>query len=146
MSQGAWIKLTVGWDEDEQIALLPDGAQLAYIKLLTRAKRQRPQGSFGSMAHLKALMPKNLHRHLSTLEKVGLIFLQDERVYLRNFSKYQVDPTVTERSARWRNAKSNGYATVAQRSDKDKEREIEKDNDTYTKPLSVGAILRGGGR
>ncbi len=64
MAQGAWIKLSVGWDEDERIAVLPPLAQLTYLKVLTRAKRQRPQGSFGSIEHLRTLVPANLHKHL----------------------------------------------------------------------------------
>ena len=85
MANGAWIKLSVGWDEDERVALLPPLAQLTYLKVMTRAKRQRPQGGFGSLAHLKALLPDNLHKHLPTLVKAGLIFEQDGRMFVDNW-------------------------------------------------------------
>ncbi len=75
MSQGAWIKLSVGWDEDERIALLPYEAQLVWIKVLTRAKRQRPGGSFGSVEHLKALLPEKLHKQIKVLVDAGLASL-----------------------------------------------------------------------
>jgi len=145
MAQGAWIKLSVGWDEDERIAVLPPLAQLTYLKVLTRAKRQRPQGSFGSIEHLRTLVPANLHKHLLTLLKVGLLFEQEKRICVDNYSKYQVDPTVTERSNRFRMAHRNGSATVLQRSEIEREKEKEREKDTYSnKPMRVGEILRGG--
>ena len=145
MAQGAWIKLSVGWDEDERIAVLPPLAQLTYLKVLTRAKRQRPQGSFGSIEHLRTLVPANLHKHLSTLLKVGLLFESNKRICVDNFSKYQVDPSATERSNRFRLAQRNGSATVLQRTEIEKEIEREKEKDTYSnKPMQIGKILRGG--
>lgn len=145
MAQGAWIKLSVGWDEDERIAVLPPLAQLTYLKVLTRAKRQRPQGSFGSIEHLRTLVPANLHKHLLTLLKAGLLFEQEKRICVDNYSKYQVDPTVTERSLRFRNAQRNGSATVLQRSEIEREKEKEREKDTYSnKPMQIGKILRGG--
>ncbi len=145
MAQGAWIKLSVGWDEDERIAVLPPLAQLTYLKVLTRAKRQRPQGSFGSIEHLRTLVPANLHKHLSTLMKAGLLFESNKRICVDNFSKYQIDPGATERSVRFRMAHRNGYATAGQRSDIEREKDNEKEKDTYSnKPMQVGKILRGG--
>lgn len=145
MAQGAWIKLSVGWDEDERIAVLPPLAQLTYLKVLTRAKRQRPQGSFGSIEHLRTLVPANLHKHLSTLLKVGLLFEQEKRICVDNFLKYQIDPSATERSNRFRMAQRNGFATARQRSEIDNDRENDKEKDTYlNKPMQVGKILRGG--
>jgi hypothetical protein len=145
MAQGAWIKLSVGWDEDERIAVLPPLAQLTYLKVLTRAKRQRPQGSFGSIEHLRTLVPANLHKHLPTLVKVGLLFESNKRICVDNFSKYQVDPSATERSNRFRMAQRNGFATQMQRTEIEKEKEREKEKDTLTKqPMQIGKILRGG--
>lgn len=144
MAHGAWIKLSVGWDEDERIAVLPPLAQLTYLKVLTRAKRQRPQGSFGSIEHLRTLVPANLHKHLSTLLKVGLLFEENKRICVDNYSKYQIDPSVTERSHRFRMAQRNGSATRMQRTEIDNEREKEKERDTYSnKPRRIGEILGG---
>jgi hypothetical protein len=143
MANGAWIKLSVGWDEDERVALLPPLAQLTYLKVMTRAKRQRPQGGFGSLAHLKALLPESLHKHLPTLVKSGLIFEQDGRVFVDNWGKHQVDPTANERSVRFRNAQRNGFTTVLQRTEKEKEKENEREKDTSTKPMSIKQILGG---
>ena len=145
MANGAWIKLSVGWDEDERVALLPPLAQLTYLKVMTRAKRQRPQGGFGSLAHLKALLPENLHRHLSTLLKSGLILEQDGRVFVDNWGKHQVDPTASERSVRFRNAQRNSFTSVVQRTDREKETDKEKETDTNTKPMSIKQILGGRG-
>ena len=145
MANGAWIKLSVGWDEDERVALLPPLAQLTYLKVMTRAKRQRPQGGFGSLAHLKALLPENLHRHLSTLLKSGLILEQDGRVFVDNWGKHQVDPTATERGIRFRNAHKNSFTSVVQRTETEKEKEREKEKDNSTKPKSLKQILEGVG-
>ena len=57
-----YLKLTSDWDEDERIAPLSDQAQLTWIKILSRAKRQRPGGAFGSMAHLEALLDRKSTR------------------------------------------------------------------------------------
>lgn len=97
-----FLKLTSDWDEDERIAMLPDLAQLLFVKTLSRAKRQRPGGSFGSAAHLKALLPDRLHRHLPALFQAGLLAEEQGRVVVVNWSRYQVDPTTAERSARFR--------------------------------------------
>jgi hypothetical protein len=90
-------------------------------------------------------VPANLHKHLPTLVKVGLLFESNKRICVDNFSKYQVDPSATERSNRFRMAQRNGFATQMQRTEREKEIEREKEKDTLTnKPMQVGKILRGG--
>jgi hypothetical protein len=148
MSNGSWIKLSTGWDEDGKVAILPKLAQLTYIKVLTRAKRQRPQGQFESLAHLKALLPKEYHAHIQTLVKSELLFATSEAVFVANWSKHQVDPTRGERVSRFRAAQRNANETQKKHPEREKEKEREKERDTYSKhPLSIGEIiLRGGAK
>ena len=146
MSQGAWIKLSVGWDEDERIALLPYEAQLVWIKVLTRAKRQRPGGSFGSVEHLKALLPEKLHKQIKVLVDAGLLALEDGRLVVVSWSKHQIDPTSSERTARWRATLSRRPSTVLSRTEKEKDIEREKETDTLSKTggmTSVGDVIFG---
>ena len=146
MSNGSWIKLSVGWDEDERVATLPKLAQLTYIKVLTRAKRQRPQGQFGSVAHLRALLPREYHKHIHVLIKVGLLLDSSESLLVQNWSKHQVDPTGAQRVSRFREAHRNGSETQMKRQEREKEREKEKDTLSYAnKPIRVGEILLRGG-
>ncbi|CAB4189392.1 hypothetical protein UFOVP1184_39 [uncultured Caudovirales phage] len=146
MSNGSWIKLSVGWDEDERIATLPKMAQLTYIKVLTRAKRQRPQGQFGSLAHLRALMPKEYHKHIQVLLKSGLLLEDSESLLVQNWSKHQVDPTRGERVSRFRTNQRNANETQKKHPEREKEKEREKERDTLSnKPMSIGEIIRRGG-
>jgi hypothetical protein len=146
MSNGAWIKLSVGWDEDERVATLPYLTQLVWLKVLTRAKRQRPGGAFGSIDHLKALLPAPLHRHITPLVKAGLLGEQEGRLVVINWGKHQIDPTRADRVSRFRERERNGYTGVQKRPDiereKDKEKERERDNSIKPNaPESVGEIL-----
>ena len=125
-----FLKLVPGWDEDDKVAELPDLAQLVWIKTLSRAKRQRPQGSFGSIGHLKALLPDRLHKHISPLVSAGLLIEENGRVEVANWSRYQVDPTAPERKARWNEAQR----TQSDRSENGKERiETQRLRDIETK-------------
>ncbi len=148
MSNGSWIKLSTGWDEDGKVAILPKLAQLTYIKVLTRAKRQRPQGQFESLAHLKALLPKDYHAHIQTLVKSELLLATSEAVFVANWSKHQVDPTRGERVSRFRAAQRNASETQKKHPERETDKEREKERDTYSKhPLSIGEIiLRGGAK
>jgi hypothetical protein len=148
MSNGSWIKLSVGWDEDGRVAILPKLAQLTYIKVLTRAKRQRPQGQFESIAHLKALMPREYHKHIQTLVKAELILASSDAIYVANWSKHQVDPTRAQRVSRFRAAQRNANETQKKHPEKEREKEKEKERDTRTNaPMQIGdIILRGGAR
>lgn len=148
MSNGSWIKLSTGWDEDGKVAVLPKLAQLTYIKVLTRAKRQRPQGQFQSLAHLKALLPKEYHKHIQTLVKSELLLATSDSVFVANWSKHQVDPTRGERVSRFRAAQRNASETQKKHPEKEIDTEREKETDTYLKsPMQVGKIiLRGGVR
>jgi hypothetical protein len=148
VSNGSWIKLSTGWDEDGKVAILPKLAQLTYIKVLTRAKRQRPQGQFESLAHLKALLPKDYHAHIQTLVKSELLLATSEAVFVANWSKHQVDPTRGERVSRFRAAQRNASETQKKHPERETDKEREKERDTYSKhPLSIGEIiLRGGAK
>ncbi len=144
MSNGAWIKLSVGWDEDERVATLPYLTQLVWLKVLTRAKRQRPGGAFGSIDHLKALLPAPLHRHITPLVKAGLLGEQEGRLVVINWGKHQIDPTRADRVSRFRERERNGYTGVQKRPDIEREKDKEKERDNSIKPNapeSVGEIL-----
>lgn len=127
-----FLKLVPGWDEDDKVAELPDLAQLVWIKTLSRAKRQRPQGSFGSVAHLKALLPDRLHKHIGALVSAGLLIQEQGRIVVANWSRYQIDPTAPERKARWNEA----HGTQNDRSENAEERiETKRLRDIETKRL-----------
>jgi hypothetical protein len=102
-----YLKLTSDWDEDDKIATLPDLAQLTFVKVLSRAKRQRPQGSFGSLAHLHALLPDRLHKQVQVLLKAGVLSESEGRVVVAKWGTYQVDPTATERVKRYRETQND---------------------------------------
>jgi hypothetical protein len=140
MSNGAWIKLSVGWDEDERVATLPDLTQLVWLKVLTRAKRQRPGGAFGSVDHLKALLPARLHRHIAPLVKAGLLGGSDGRLVVTNWGKHQIDPTRADRVSRFRERERNGYTGVQKRPEREREKDKEKERDNSIKPNGPEAI------
>lgn len=148
MSNGSWIKLSVGWDEDGRVAILPKLAQLTYIKVLTRAKRQRPQGQFQSLAHLKALLPREYHKHIQTLVKAELILASSDAVFVANWSKHQVDPTRAQRVSRFREAQRNANETAKKRPERETDKDRERETDTYPNaPVRIGDIIvRGGAR
>jgi hypothetical protein len=128
-----FLKLVPGWDEDDKIAQLPDLAQLVWIKTLSRAKRQRPGGTFGSVEHLKALLPDRLHKHIKVLVSAGLLIEEQGRLVVANWSRYQVDPTAPERKARW----IENQGTLNDRSENGKERiETKRHRDIETKRLT----------
>jgi len=146
-----YLKLTSDWDEDERVAPLSDAAQLAWIKILSRAKRQRPGGSFGSLAHLEALLPQRLHRHIKVLAAAGLLSKDGDRVSVTNWSRYQIDPTVAERSARHRatvlQRHSNADATVRDTRHETRNTRHKIDNSINAREgslRSIGEILKGG--
>jgi DNA-binding IclR family transcriptional regulator len=146
-----YLKLTSDWDEDERVAPLSDQAQLTWIKILSRAKRQRPGGSFGSLAHLEALLPPRLHRHIKVLIAAGLLQKNSERVEVTNWSRYQIDPTVAERSQRHRatvlQRQSNADATVRDTRHETRDTRHKTNNSINArdgKLMSIGEILKGG--
>lgn len=140
MSNGAWIKLSVGWDEDERVATLPYLTQLVWLKVLTRAKRQRPGGAFGSVDHLKALLPAPLHRHIAPLIKAGLLGEDDGRLVVTNWAKHQIDPTRADRVNRFRARERNGYTGVQKRPEKEREIDREKERDNSIQPNGLEPI------
>ena len=148
MSNGSWLKLSVGWDEDERVATLPKMAQLTYIKVLSRAKRQRPQGQFGGVSHLRAILTKEFHKHIAILIKSGLLYEDSGALFVHNWHKYQIDPTRGERVSRFRAAQRNANETQKKHPERETDKEREKEKDTLSNaPMRIGEIiLRGGGR
>lgn len=141
MGQRQYFKVTSDWDEDERIAPLSDAEQLVWIKTLSRAKRQRPGGYFGSLQHLRALLPDRMAKHLAALLKAGLLTQEpDGRISVTNWARYQIDPTSAARKARWNEARG----TVLVRSDPAKERTETRDVRQETRDLTKKNISKTG--
>jgi len=145
-----FIKVYTAIARDEKIAELSnDAARWAFIAILAAAKEQRPAGSFSSRKHLEACVSGTVAKHIAELLRAGLLAMDGDRIGIKAWARWQVDPTTAERSARWR-------ATHAQRSDtvtitaRDREtgkqgyRETERLNNKFTKaPQSISEILGG---
>lgn len=117
--RGQYLKLYTDYLEDSRIAVLNDSEFRLVMTIWVMAKRQKPQGGFASVAHLKALIPQRLHRHLKTLISSGLIKEEGGRVVVDNWSKFQVDPTAALRQQRHRDRSvtetvrfDNGHVTA----------------------------------
>lgn len=106
--RGQYLKLYTDYLEDSRIAVLNDSEFRLVMTIWVMAKRQKPQGGFASVAHLKALIPQRLHRHLKALLSCGLIKEEGGRLVVDNWAKFQVDPTATLRQQRHRERSVTG--------------------------------------
>jgi hypothetical protein len=106
--RGQYLKLYTDFLEDSRIAVLTDSEFRLVMTIWVMAKRQKPQGGFASVAHLKALIPQRLHRHLKALLSCGLIKEEGGRLVVDNWAKFQVDPTATLRQQRHRERSVTG--------------------------------------
>ena len=100
--RGQDLKLYTDFLEDPRIAVLTDSEFRLVMTIWVMAKRQKPQGGFASVAHLKALIPQRLHRHIKSLLSCGLIKEENGRLVVDNWAKFQVDPTAALRQQRHR--------------------------------------------
>lgn len=157
--RGQYLKLFTDFLEDPRIAVLNDSEFRLVMTIWVMAKRQKPQGGFASVQHLKALIPQRLHRHLKTLFSSGLIREEAGRIVVDNWAKFQIDPTATLRQQRHRERSvtqterfDNGSVTAnvtpghgGRQETRDKIHETrDKRLNTYIKPELVGSILRRG--
>ena len=97
-----YLKLFTDLLEDARIAVLTDSEFRLVLTTWIMAKRQKPQGSFASMRHLKAITPQRLHRHYKALFACGLLQMDGERIVVDNWATLQIDPTAAIRQRRHR--------------------------------------------
>ena len=157
--RGQYLKLFTDFLEDPRIAVLNDSEFRLVMTIWVMAKRQKPQGGFASVQHLKALIPQRLHRHLKALLSCGLIKEEGGRLVVDNWAKFQIDPTATLRQQRHRERSvtqterfDNGSVTgnVTQShggrpETRDMRHETrDKRLNTYIKPELIGSILKRG--
>ena len=127
---------------------LTDTQQVAFFRIMCKAKQLRRGGEFRDRRHLSAVIGVRYARAISRLIAEG--FLEESQsglVSVSNYSQWQVDATSAERQARHRariSAERRDSHTVY-RDVKD----TEKETDTLSKArslLSVGEIIARGGR
>jgi hypothetical protein len=157
--RGQYLKLYTDYLEDSRIAVLNDSEFRLVMTIWVMAKRQKPQGGFASVQHLKALIPQRLHRHLKALLSCGLIKEEGGRLVVDNWAKFQIDPTATLRQQRHRERSvtqterfDNGSVTVnvtPSHGGRLETRDMRQDTrdkrlNTYIKPELIGSILKRG--
>jgi len=157
--RGQYLKLYTDYLEDSRIAVLNDSEFRLVMTIWVMAKRQKPQGGFASVAHLKALIPQRLHRHLKTLFSSGLVKEEDGRVVVDNWAKFQIDPTAALRQQRHRERSvtdtvrfDNGHVTAdvtrnnGARLETGDKRQDTRDMrlNSFNKPETIANILKRG--
>jgi hypothetical protein len=90
-------------EDDPLIAQLPgDSARWAWIVTLTKGKHRTPRpGEWESEAHLTTAL-RGRGRHVQLFIKLGLLERRGQRVGVKNWEKWQTDPTARDRQARHR--------------------------------------------
>jgi hypothetical protein len=157
--RGQYLKLFTDFLEDPRIAVLNDSEFRLVMTIWVMAKRQKSQGGFASVQHLKALIPQRLHRHLKTLFSSGLVREEAGRIVVDNWAKFQIDPTATLRQQRHRERSvteterfDNGSVTVSvtpNQGGRLETRDMIQDTrdkrlNTYIKPELIGSIIKRG--
>lgn len=154
-----YLKLFTDLLEDPRISVLTDGEFRLVMTTWVLAKRQKPQGSFASMRHLRAITSQRLHRHFKTLLSSNLLRLDGDRVLVDNWSTLQVDPTGSERKQRfleragtetYRSGTVKGTVQINERlrdletGETKRPRDIEtKRLNSSNKPELIGDLLKG---
>jgi hypothetical protein len=109
-----WFKCDARFYKDPKIVgLQDDTTRYAFLVIIGEAKYERSGGVFESRQHLEACLPNGYVGAIDSLLRAGLLVKRGKRIAIKAWDEWQVDPTSTERSRR---ARSNGSATVEQRS------------------------------
>ena len=145
-----FIKVYTAIARDEKIAELSnDAARWAFIAILAAAKEQRPAGSFSSRKHLEACVSGTVAKHIAELLRAGLLAIDGDRIGIKAWARWQVDPTTAERSARWRATHTQRSETVTITA-RDRETGIQGNRETgrfnsksIKAPQSISEILGG---
>jgi len=138
----AWLKFDEGMAHDDRVLALPtDKARWAWVCILLGAKSLRPAGQYSSLAQLRSKVGVMAASQVPHLVKVGLITIENGDVFvIPNWKRWQVDPTVGERQARFRakTVENQRYVTGENRIDK-----IDKTRKENTSGMvNVGNLLR----
>jgi hypothetical protein len=111
-----WVKWDVNSHKDDKIAALTDTQFRAFITLIAEVKTLRSGGVYKNRQHAKSVIGSRLGRAVDKLIQVGLLTESgDGVVAVSNYSRYQVDPTSTQRGQSWR-ARKGGEITVPEQS------------------------------
>ena len=99
-----WAKFSVGMPRDPKVATLAtDGARWAFVAVVLAAKEQDRPGGFENIDHLRAVVSLTVGEHIQELVDRGLLSVDPEgAIRIAAWAKYQIDPTKTERAARYR--------------------------------------------
>jgi len=99
-----WAKLDVGTPRDARVSTLSsDGVRWAFVAVILAAKEQDRPGGFESIDHLRAVVSPSVGDAIQELVDKGLLSVDpDGGVHVANWKKYQIDPTKSERAARYR--------------------------------------------
>jgi hypothetical protein len=99
-----WAKFDVGTPRDPKVATLTsDAVRWAFVVVILAAKEQDRPGGFESLDHLNACISFSVAANVPELIERGLLAVDPEGgIHVAKWTKYQIDPTKAERSARYR--------------------------------------------
>jgi len=142
-----WIKWSAGAHRDAAISSLTDTQFRAFITILEIAKEMRKGGEFRDRTHLATVIGPRLGRAVPRLIAEGLLEVsQGGVVRVSNWSRWQVDPTSSQRVARHRaqNGTEQRFSNAIEQSRAEKSRE-EKTLSNRSGVFSIGEIIARGG-
>lgn len=93
--------------KDGKVATLSsDGVRWAFVAIVLAAKEQDRQGTFDSLAHLKAVVSATVSDAVEELVDKGLLSVDPEGgIHVSRWSRYQIDPTAAARAKAYRERK-----------------------------------------
>lgn len=139
---GLWIKWDANAHKDATIASLTDTQRWAFIVTLSEAKQMRNGGTFESRRHLVAVLGARLSRAVPALIAKRLL-TEDQAgvIAVSNWSRWQVDPTSTQRTQSWR-ARNGGMGRYGDALEQSRaEREKRENLTKATRMESAGEIM-----
>ena len=138
------VMISINFYLDPAIASLTDFQSTTFLQCIIASKRMRSAGKFKNLEHLKAVLDSVRARAIPALLKEELLVIdQDGSVVIRNYSRYQVDPTSTSRGQSWR-ARKGGESTVPEQSRAEQSRTTPispSKRDGKSRLLPIGEIL-----
>ena len=100
-----WIRVSADIDDDPRIHKLgSDAARWAWVVTLARGKHRSPiPGEWESEEHLATALRRR-GRYVPLFLEVGLLERDGRRVRVKNWEKWQTDPTAAKRQRAHREA------------------------------------------
>lgn len=107
MSGRRWIRLDVGWDDTEWLAMCSSGAQLAWVKLLCHAKRDGTGGRCKALSNAVAarrwgVTPSAVGEMIEAARSDGAVHEDGGYWTITAWSSYQMDWSAADRQRRFR--------------------------------------------